>query len=131
MAAVARMLARRASLARRSPVTRSYVERSLPRMHGGPDDPDAEIITLFWKDAKSGTVHEKTAVVGATLLEAAHSRGIDLEGACEGSVACSTCHVILGCDIFDSLEEATEDEDDMLDAAFGLTETSRLGCQVR
>ena len=73
---------------------------------------------------------ESTAAVGSTLLQAAHRSHIDLEGACEGSVACSTCHVILQPDIFDALTEASEEEDDMLDMAFGLTETSRLGCQV-
>ena len=53
-----------------------------------------------------------------------------MEGACEGSLACSTCHVVVSDDDFDRLEEATEDEEDMLDLAFGLTHTSRLGCQI-
>lgn len=53
-----------------------------------------------------------------------------MEGACEGSCCCSTCHVIVTSDHFDAIPEATDDEDDMLDQAFGLTETSRLGCQV-
>jgi ferredoxin-2, mitochondrial len=56
--------------------------------------------------------------------------GIELEGACEGVCACSTCHVILEADVFDRLPEASEDEEDMLDQAFGLTASSRLGCQV-
>lgn len=46
------------------------------------------------------------------------------------SLACSTCHVILEDDIFDNLEPAEDEEEDMLDLAFGLTPTSRLGCQV-
>jgi len=53
-----------------------------------------------------------------------------MEGACEGSLACSTCHVILEDEIYDKLEEPTDEENDMLDLAPGLTETSRLGCQV-
>jgi len=53
-----------------------------------------------------------------------------MEGACEGSIACSTCHVILDDDVYDSLPEPCEEEDDMLDMAPGLTESSRLGCQV-
>lgn len=53
-----------------------------------------------------------------------------LEGACEGSLACSTCHVIVAPEWFDKLEEPTEEEEDMLDLAFGLTHTSRLGCQI-
>lgn len=67
---------------------------------------------------------------GTTVLEAAHSNGIALEGACEGSLACSTCHVILEENYYSKLEEPSEDEEDMLDMAFGLTTTSRLGCQV-
>jgi len=51
-------------------------------------------------------------------------------GACEGSVACSTCHVILSPEHYDLLPEPSDDENDMLDMAFGLTDTSRLGCQV-
>jgi ferredoxin len=52
-------------------------------------------------------------------------------GACEGSVACSTCHVILPPEYYDLLPEPEDDENDMLDMAFGLTDTSRLGCQVK
>lgn len=53
-------------------------------------------------------------------------------GACGGSCACSTCHVIVQEeDFFDKMEEPSDDENDMLDLAFGLTETSRLGCQVK
>lgn len=68
--------------------------------------------------------------VGTTVLEAAHNNDIDLEGACEGSLACSTCHVIVDKEYFNKLEEPSEDEEDMLDLAFGLTPTSRLGCQI-
>jgi 2Fe-2S ferredoxin len=68
--------------------------------------------------------------VGTTVLEAAHNNNIDLEGACEGSLACSTCHVIVDSKYYSQLEEASEDEEDMLDLAFGLTPTSRLGCQI-
>lgn len=68
--------------------------------------------------------------IGTTVLEAAHNNNIDLEGACEGSLACSTCHVIVDKDFYDKLEKPSEDEEDMLDLAFGLTPTSRLGCQI-
>ena len=67
---------------------------------------------------------------GISLLEVAHKNGIPLEGACEGSLACSTCHVIVDSAWFPKLKPATEDEEDMLDLAFGLTHTSRLGCQI-
>ncbi len=73
---------------------------------------------------------EVEVIEGTTILEAAHSNGVALEGACEGSLACSTCHVILEKEYFDKLSAPSEDEEDMLDMAFGLTATSRLGCQV-
>lgn len=75
---------------------------------------------------------EKTFDVpnGISLLEVAHKNNIDLEGACEGSLACSTCHVVVDESWFPKLKEASEDEEDMLDLAFGLTQTSRLGCQI-
>ena len=67
---------------------------------------------------------------GLSILEVAHNNGIDLEGACEGSLACSTCHIIVEKNFFDNLPEPSEEEEDMLDLAFGLTHTSRLGCQI-
>ncbi len=77
-----------------------------------------------------GTRHEVDAPVGLSLLEIADGNDIDIEGACEGSVACSTCHVIVEAEDFRRLPEPSEDEEDMLDLAFGLTKTSRLGCQI-
>ena len=70
------------------------------------------------------------APLGHSLLQIAWDNKIDIEGACEGAMACSTCHVIVASEWFERLEEATEDEEDMLDLAFGLTPTSRLGCQI-
>ena len=77
-----------------------------------------------------GTRLEVEAPVGLSVLEIAHRNNINLEGACEGSLACSTCHVIVSPEDYERLAEATEDEEDMLDLAFGLTHTSRLGCQI-
>lgn len=79
---------------------------------------------------QAGNKKDIDAPVGLSILEIAHRNDIDLEGACEGSLACSTCHVIVDQEWFDVLAEATEDEEDMLDLAFGLTHTSRLGCQI-
>ena len=73
---------------------------------------------------------EVEASVGLSVLEVAHENNIDLEGACEGSRACATCHVILEEKIYNILEQPAEAEEDMLDLAFGLTHTSRLGCQI-
>jgi len=77
-----------------------------------------------------GTRREVDAPLGLSVLEIAHKHGLDLEGACEGSLACSTCHIIVEPDWYDVLPDATEDEEDMLDLAFGLSKTSRLGCQI-
>lgn len=79
---------------------------------------------------RDGTQREVDAPLGLSVLEIAHRNKIDIEGACEGSLACSTCHVIIDPEWYDLLKEATEDEEDMLDLAFGLTQTSRLGCQI-
>ncbi|KNA06655.1 hypothetical protein SOVF_179050 [Spinacia oleracea] len=78
-----------------------------------------------------GTEKQIKVPVGTNLLEAAHSNDIELEGACEGSCACSTCHVIvMDVDYYNKLADPSDEENDMLDLAFGLTETSRLGCQI-
>ena len=84
-------------------------------------------MTFIHPDGKRQDVD---APLGLSVLEIAHRNDIDLEGACEGSLACSTCHVIVDKAFFGHISEPTEDEEDMLDLAFGLTHTSRLGCQI-
>ena len=79
---------------------------------------------------RDGTRREVEAPLGLSILEVAHKHGVDIEGACEGSLACSTCHVIVDPAWFGKLAAPTEDEEDMLDLAFGLERTSRLGCQI-
>jgi 2Fe-2S ferredoxin len=79
---------------------------------------------------RDGTRREVEAPLGLSVLEIAHKHGVDIEGACEGSLACSTCHVIVDAGWYGKLADATEDEEDMLDLAFGLEKTSRLGCQI-
>lgn len=79
---------------------------------------------------QDGTKRDVEAPLGLSVLEIAHRNSIDLEGACEGSLACSTCHVVVEPEWYDVLADASEDEEDMLDLAFGLTKTSRLGCQI-
>ena len=79
---------------------------------------------------RDGARREVDAPLGLSVLEIAHKHGVDIEGACEGSLACSTCHVIVDGPWFAKLAKPTEDEEDMLDLAFELQETSRLGCQI-
>jgi 2Fe-2S ferredoxin len=85
---------------------------------------------VIFVSADGATRTEVDAPVGITILDLAHKNKIDLEGACEGALACSTCHVLIDRDFFDLLPEPSEEEEDMLDLAFGLTLTSRLGCQI-
>ena len=87
-------------------------------------------VTFIQQD---GTKIEGKGKEGDNLLDIIVDNDIDIDGfgACEGTLACSTCHVIFSQKDFDRLEEeATDEELDMLDLAYGLTDTSRLGCQV-
>ncbi|CAH0489574.1 unnamed protein product [Peronospora farinosa] len=71
-----------------------------------------------------------TANEGQSLLDVAHEHDVELEGACGGELACSTCHLVFEKRIFEQLPAMSEEEEDMLDLAWGLTNTSRLGCQI-
>ncbi|XP_074562659.1 uncharacterized protein LOC141819218 [Curcuma longa] len=94
------------------------------------DNETEEKITVTFVD-KDGDEKVIKVPVGMSMLEAAHENDIELEGACEASLACSTCHVIvMDVNYYNKLEDPTDEENDMLDLAFGLTETSRLGCQI-
>ncbi len=77
-----------------------------------------------------GTRRDIDATTGETLLQIAWDNHIDIEGACGGVMACSTCHVIVDPAQIDRLERPSEEEDEMLDLAWGLKPTSRLGCQI-
>ncbi len=80
---------------------------------------------------QSGVPVEVKGSVGQSILELAHENDIDIEGACEGSMACSTCHIIIDENWVDKLPKPSEEEQDMLDLTYGLTRASRLGCQIR
>ncbi|EWC48487.1 mitochondrial adrenodoxin-like protein [Drechslerella stenobrocha 248] len=102
------------------------------RRHGDltPPKPGEELrVTFTTKDGHSFTLE---VAEGDNLLDIGQAHDLEMEGACGGSCACSTCHVIVeDQEMYDRLEEPDDDENDMLDLAFGLTETSRLGCQVK
>src|SRR5688572_21594208 len=102
-----------------------------PQRWIAPKDAGKELMPKMVFIEKDGTRREVDAPLGLSVLEIAHRNKIDLEGACEGSLACSTCHVIVDSQWYGKLGEASEDEEDMLDLAFGLTHTSRLGCQIK
>lgn len=81
---------------------------------------------------KSGTRKEVIGKVGERAMYLAHRKGVDMEGACEASLACTTCHCYIdsGDEHWDLLPEATEKEEDLLDMAPFLAVNSRLGCQI-
>ena len=91
---------------------------------------DATVPVTF-VDSRDGQTIEVEAEVGKTVLEAALDHDVDIEAACGGELACSTCHVILEQELYDALEPPDEEEEDMLDLAWGLEDTSRLCCQIK
>lgn len=105
------------------------------RWHGGGPGKGTPTVNITFVNPDS-TRTQIAARVGETLLQTSHRTGIEMEGACEGVCACSTCHIMLEQDLYDELLDGSEDgclgedEEDMLDMAFGLGQTSRLGCQV-
>lgn len=110
-----------------------HIHAAPSALHKHEDDvEEKETISVTFTDDKDGSVTAVRMPLGQNLLEAAHANDVDLEGACEGSLACSTCHVIVeDPGYYAKIPEADDDENDMLDLAFGLTDTSRLGCQVK
>ncbi|KAK9494106.1 2Fe-2S ferredoxin-type domain-containing protein [Lipomyces doorenjongii] len=105
--------------------------RTVVRRHGHIHDPKpGEEIHVTFITREGDQVHIDAAE-GDNLLDIAQAQDLDMEGACGGSCACSTCHVIVDPEFYDLIPEPDDDENDMLDLAFGLTETSRLGCQVK
>mmetsp|Transcript_23031 Transcript_23031/g.50404 ORF Transcript_23031/g.50404 Transcript_23031/m.50404 type:complete len:207 (+) Transcript_23031:176-796(+) len=109
-----------------------------PSQHGEYEMQDAkspdEVVRVVFI-ARDGSRHEINGKVGDNLLYLAHryqkeNAALALEGSCEASLACSTCHVVVSQQFYDLLPEPKEEEDDMLDLAACLTSTSRLGCQI-
>jgi ferredoxin len=70
-----------------------------------------------------GTEKVVDAPLGMNLMDVAHENNVELEGACGGELACSTCHLIFEEHIFKTLPDKAEEEDDMLDLAFEVTAT--------
>ena len=88
-------------------------------------------MTLVRFHKPDGTLdREVEGQAGLRLLDVAWANGQPLEGACEGVMACSTCHVIVAAEDFERLPPASEEEEDLLDIAAHVTRTSRLACQI-
>lgn len=89
-------------------------------------------ININFIESSTNKIHNIKTDKIKSILEIAHDNNINLEGACESSLACSTCHIIIkDKKFFNKIPEASEDELDMLDLAYDLSETSRLGCQIQ
>jgi ferredoxin len=88
------------------------------------------MIRVRFVSADGQSIIEAKAETGTILLDLAQASDQPLEGTCEGQMACSTCHVIIDVADFDRLPRSSDDEEDMLDLAAGVTRTSRLACQI-
>jgi ferredoxin-2, mitochondrial len=88
------------------------------------------VIRVRFVSADGSRTTEAEATPGTILLDLAQNSDQPLEGTCEGQMACSTCHVIVDAADFPKLAGASDDEEDMLDLAVGVSRTSRLACQI-
>ncbi|QEK38828.1 2Fe-2S iron-sulfur cluster binding domain-containing protein [Candidatus Cytomitobacter primus] len=99
-------------------------------LHGIQEDKEIKVIFIFPDNSEK----ECIANVGENLLNVIRNNDIPIPCSCGGALACSTCHVVLDEETFELLEdngkEASEDEEDLLEVASGLKDTSRLGCQI-
>jgi ferredoxin len=110
------------------PLSKALIPGLLPRSlkrcrtHcDGARVPNAQPVAFSF--VKKGVVTKVQGLEGDNLVHVAHEAGVELEGACACSLACSTCHVILEAGVYNQLEAAGEEEEDLLDLAFGLTPT--------
>ena len=94
----------------------------------GSDDGPA--VSFKFIEKETGDVIDVMSARGKKMVDVALDNDVNIEAACGGELACSTCHVVLDEALYDKLPEKSEEEDDMLDLAMGLTKTSRLSCQL-
>jgi len=135
-AAASSTLLRGPAVIARQPVRQFRSSR--PTKHGDyewQDPASPEDVVRFSVVGRDGKQHEVAGKVGDNVLYLMHrlrqsNDELALEGACEASLACSTCHVIVSPEHFEKLTEPEEEEEDMLDEATCLEATSRLGCQI-
>ena len=115
------------------PNVNRFFHKTIPFWHETNEElaarPDSIKVTFITKEGEE--IHVKGRE-GERALYLAHRKNIDMEGACEASLACTTCHVYVESEDehWDQLPEATETEEDLLDMAPFLASNSRLGCQI-
>ena len=85
-------------------------------------------ITFVKRDGSEATID---AAEGLSVMEIGRDNGLGIEGTCGGSLSCATCHIVVDPAWVEATGGPSPDEEDMLDLAFGLEATSRLGCQIR
>ncbi|KAF3420027.1 hypothetical protein E2986_05117 [Frieseomelitta varia] len=107
--------------------TSKYIFHGEYEMQEPKSEADIVNVTFINKMGERIPVRGK---VGDNVLYLAHRYGIEMEGACEASLACTTCHVYVHHNYLDKLPTAEEKEEDLLDLAPFLKENSRLGCQI-
>ncbi|XP_059728229.1 ferredoxin-2, mitochondrial [Haemorhous mexicanus] len=106
------------------------VSRSLSGGGAPAEAPEAAVVNVVFVDREGRQVPVRGRV-GDNVLHLAQRHGLELEGACEASLACSTCHVYISEPHLERLPPPDEREEDLLDQAPLLQENSRLGCQLR
>lgn len=109
--------------------TNNYIIKSLKKKLNRYFTKNNDKISFFFIN-KDKSLTKVEAKKGDHLLTVAHKYDIEMEGACDAQLACSTCHIILEEELYEELGEPDIREEDLLDMAYGLTPTSRLGCQV-
>ncbi|KAF4517590.1 hypothetical protein B566_EDAN008579 [Ephemera danica] len=112
---------------------KASLQKAGAREHGDYEwqDPKSEdeVVNVVYID-KDGGRHPVRGKIGDNLMYLAHRHNVEMEGACEASLACTTCHVYVLGDYNERLPTSTEKEEDLLDLAPFLREDSRLGCQI-
>nr|XP_039258693.1 adrenodoxin-like protein 1, mitochondrial [Styela clava] len=108
---------------------RDYSSTATQEHEEGRDASSPETVQITYID-REGETHVIDGKVGDNVMYLAQRHDLEVEGACEASLACCTCHVYVKDKYYDMLEEPTEEEEDMLDLAPFLQENSRLSCQI-
>lgn len=115
----------------RTSVARLHVTTVIRSERNASKNGDGNYVTVIFKKPDEKKVIVK-ASVGKSLYDAVIDNNVDIDGfgACEGTLCCTTCHLIFKQDDYEKVGKPSDEELDMLDLAYGLTDTSRLGCQV-
>ncbi|XP_012678401.1 adrenodoxin-like [Clupea harengus] len=111
---------------------RRQISRQAQLFTGSQNDSSLNTKILVHFINQDGVKNSVTVSEGETLLDVVINKNLDISGfgACEGTLACSTCHLVFEENIYNRLDPVVDEEVDMLDLAYGVSNTSRLGCQV-